>query len=227
MSFNIIASIPAREGSKRVVKKNLRLLNGKPMIDYAIEASKKSKYFNDIYVNSDSDEIGKHGKTLGVKYYKRKKHLGEDNITSDEYNYDFVKNIPTDILVQINPVCPLITGQDIDKIIKYFLDNNYDSLVTVREERLQAFCNNKPINFDVNKKLPRTQDINPIQICAWPVCIWKVNKFIENYEDKGHAVFGGNLSLYPISFLKSLKVSYEEDFGLVEKMLYINNINKK
>ena len=223
MNFKIIASIPAREGSKRVKKKNLRLLNGKPMISYAIEASKKSKYLSDIYVNSDSDEIGNYGKELGIKYYKRKKYLGGDNISSDEYNYDFINNLKPDILVQVNPVCPLITGEDIDKIIKYFLDNNLDSLVTVREERLQAFCNNKPINFNPNKKLPRTQDINPIQICAWPVCVWKVNEFIKNYEKVGHAVFGGNLKLYPVSFLKSLKISYEEDFGLVEKILYIKN----
>ena len=226
MNFNIIAEIPAREGSKRIIKKNLRPLNGKPMISYAIEAAKTSKYLNNIYVNSDSDEIGKYGKSLGVKYYKREKYLGEDNITSDEYNYDFIKNTNPDILVQINPVCPLITGKDIDKIIKYFLDNDFDSLITVREEKLQSFCNNKPINFDINKKLTRTQDINPIQICAWPICVWKADKFIKNYEDRGHAVFGGNLNLYPVSFFKSLKISYEEDFGLVEKILYINSINK-
>ena len=81
MNFNIIAEIPAREGSKRIIKKNLRSLNGKPMISYAIEAAKSSKYLNKIYVNSDSDEIGKYGESLGVKYYKRKKHLGKDNIT--------------------------------------------------------------------------------------------------------------------------------------------------
>jgi CMP-N-acetylneuraminic acid synthetase len=226
MNFNIIAEIPAREGSKRIIKKNLRSLNGKPMISYAIEAAKTSKYLNNIYVNSDSDEIGEYGKSLGVKYYKRKKYLGEDNVTSDEYNYDFIKNTNPDILVQINPVCPLITGLDIDNIIEHFIKNDFDSLITVREEKLQSFCNNKPINFNINKKLPRTQDINPIQICAWPVCVWKADKFIKNYEDKGHAVFGGNLNLYPVSFFKSLKISYEEDFGLVEKILYINNINK-
>ena len=196
------------------------------MISYAIEAAKTSKYLNNIYVNSDSDEIGEYGKSLGVKYYKRKKYLGEDNVTSDEYNYDFIKNTNPDILVQINPVCPLITGIDIDNIIEHFIKNDFDSLITVREEKLQSFCNNKPINFNINKKLPRTQDINPIQICAWPVCVWKADKFIKNYEDKGHAVFGGNLNLYPVSFFKSLKISYEEDFGLVEKILYINNINK-
>jgi CMP-N-acetylneuraminic acid synthetase len=217
--MRIIAEIPARAGSKRVKNKNLRLLNGKPMISYVIEEAKKSKMLTDIYVNSDCDKIGKFAKDLGVKFYKRPIDLGGDFTTSDEYNYDFINSINTDILVQINPVCPLIESDDIDNIIKHFVDNNFDSLVTVKEERLQAFCDGKPVNFDINKKLPRTQDILPIQICSWPICVWNTKVFKEHYEKNGHAVFSGNLDLYPISQLKSIKVSYEEDFKLAEKLI--------
>ena len=146
--MRIIAEIPARAGSKRVKNKNLRLLNGKPMISYVIEEAKKSKMLTDVYVNSDCDKIGKFAKDLGVKFYKRPIDLGGDFTTSDEYNYDFINSISPDILVQINPVCPLIESDDIDNIIKHFVDNNFDSLVTVKEERLQAFCDGKPVNFD-------------------------------------------------------------------------------
>ena len=50
-----IAMIPARMGSKRVPNKNLRILAGKPLIAYIIEAVKASKKFDDIYINSESD----------------------------------------------------------------------------------------------------------------------------------------------------------------------------
>ena len=219
--MRIVAEIPARAGSKRVKNKNLRLLNGKPMINYVIEEAKKSKILTDIYVNSDCDEIGKHAKSLGVQFYKRPKELGGDYTTSDEYNYDFIKSIKPDILVQINPVCPLISVSDIDEIVKYFIDNDIDSLVTVKEERLQAFCNDKPINFDINKKLPRTQDISPIQICSWPICVWNTKTFKKHYEKNGHAIFSGKLKLYSLSQSKSIKVSYEEDFKLVEKLIKV------
>lgn len=219
--MNIIAEIPARASSKRVKNKNLRFLNGRPMICYAVEAAKDSKLLTDIYINSDSDEIGEYGKTLGVKYYKRPEHLGSDTTTSDEYNYDFFKTIKPDLLVQVNPVCPLITGNDIDDIIQYYLENDIDSLVTVREERFQAFCDGKAINFNIDEQLPRTQDISPILICAWPVCIWKRETFISSYNDNGHAVFSGKLDLYPVSFLTALKISYEEDFQLAEKLMRI------
>lgn len=219
--MRIIGEIPARKGSKRVKNKNLRLLNGRPLISYAIEASKGAEMLSDIYVNSDSDEIGKVAENLGVKFYKRPKNLGTDHTTSDEYNYDFFKKIDPDLLVQINPVCPLISSKDIDAIITHFLKENLDSLVTVREERLQAFCDGKAVNFDLESKLPRTQDISPIQLCAWPVCIWKKDSFLNSYEKKGHAVFSGNLGLYPLSYLKALKISYEDDFQLAEKLISI------
>jgi len=217
--MKIIAEIPARAGSKRVKNKNLRLINGKPLIGYAIEAARKSTLLTDIYVNSESDEIGAYGESLGVKYYKRPKELADDTTTSDEYNYDFFKAVEPDILVQVNPVCPLVTGQKIDKILQHFMDNNIDSLITVRSERFQAFCNEKPINFDIKKKLPRTQDIPPIYICSWPICIWRKKCFVKSYEKNGHAVFSGKLDLFPVSFLTSLKISYEEDFILAEKLM--------
>lgn len=220
--MRIVAEIPARSGSKRVKNKNLRLLNDKPMISYVIKEAKKSKLLTDVYVNSDCDKIGRYSESLGVKFYKRPTELGGDHVTSDEYNYDFIKSIRPDILVQINPVCPLISVTDIDEIIKYFIENDIDSLVTVKEERLQAFCDNKPINFDIDNKLPRTQDISPIQICSWPVCVWKAISFKRHFEDKGHAVFSGKLKLYPVSPLKSIKISYEEDFKLVEKLIEVN-----
>jgi len=220
--MNIVAEIPARASSQRVKNKNMRLLNGKPMISYAIEAAKSSKLLTDIYVNSDSDEIGEYGKSLGIKFYKRPDPLASDIATSDEYNYNFFQEIQPDLLVQVNPVCPLITGNEIDDIIKYFIENDLDSLVTVREERFQAFCNEKPINFNIDERLPRTQDILPVLICAWPVCIWKRKTFMSSYEEKGHAVFSGKIGLYPVSLLAALKISYEDDFQLAEKLMYIN-----
>jgi CMP-N-acetylneuraminic acid synthetase len=219
--MKIFAEIPARAGSQRVKNKNMRLLNGKPMIHYAIEAAKASKLLTAVYVNTDSEEIGEYALGQGVQYYKRQKDLASDHATSDEYNYDFFQSTGADILVQVNPVCPFVTASLIDAAIREFNNNSFDSLVTVREEQFQAFHNGEAINFDINKHLPRTQDILPIQICAWPVSIWRKDTFMKSYRDKGHAVFSGKISLFPVSFLTSIKVSYERDFVLAEKLLQI------
>ncbi len=217
--MKIIAEIPARAGSKRVKNKNLRILAGKPLIEYAIDAAKKSNLIDDIYVNSDSDEIGQFGISKGIKYYKRSKELSGDLSTSDDYNYDFFINVKPDILIQINPVCPFVNSNLINNSIKYYLEKKIDTLISVKEERLQAFCADKPINFDIDKPLPRTQDINPVLICSWPVSIWRKETFINNYLKKGHAVFSGNVGFFKTSFAESIKISYEEDFKLAENLM--------
>jgi len=73
-----IAIIPARGGSKRLKKKNIFLLNGKPLIAYTIEACKNSKNIDDIYVSSDDDEILLVSKEYGAKALKRDSSISDD-----------------------------------------------------------------------------------------------------------------------------------------------------
>ncbi len=226
-SLKIICEIPARDGSKRVKQKNLRHIDGQPLISYAIEAAKKSEMLDEVYVNSESEVIGQIALDYGIKFYKRDINLAGDNTTSDEFNYDFIKVLNPDILVMVNPVSPLIEGTDIDGAIDFFIKNNYDTVITVREEKFQAFCDNKPINFDPKLPLPRTQDLKPIQLCAWSICIWRAETFVESYEKTGHAVFSGNVGFYPLTFLRSIKISDEEDFALAESLLQYRKRNEK
>lgn len=216
-----IAEIPVRLGSKRVPKKNIRLINGKPMVAYAIEASKESKYIDETYINSEDELLRKLATEYKVNFYKRKTELAQDHITQDEFNYDFVCNIEMENLVLINPVSPLVLSEDIDDAIEYYENNKLDSLISVREEKLQSFYLNKPINFSVNSPLPMTQKLNPVQLAAWTVCIWNAKKFKEHFEKNNYAVFIGKYGLYPFDPIRSLKISTEHDFKLAE--LYIKS----
>lgn len=218
-----IAEIPVRLGSKRVPKKNLRLINGKPMVAYAIEACKSSKYIDEVYINSEANILNKLASEYDIKFYKRKKSLATDDVTQDEFNYDFMSNVKMENLVLVNPVSPLVLPEDIDDAIEYYEKNNLDTLISVKEERLQSFYQDKPINFSTNAKLPKTQDIDPVQICAWTVCIWNKKKFIEHFEHKGYAVFVGKYGFYAFDHIRALKVSTEIDFKLAE--LYIQSKN--
>ena len=224
--MNIKVHIIAREGSKRVVRKNLRLLNGKPMVSYAIEAALESKFLNkeNIFLNTECNEIAKIGREYGISIYDRNPDLAEDDIVLDELTYDFAKNNPCEIVGMINPVCPLTTGQDIDLGIKQFLDDDCDSLITVREEQLQTFVNDVPVNFNIGQKIDKTQDLYPAQIVSWNFCFWKTNYFLSTFEKEGFGVFGGNVSLFKINKLHGVKVSEESDFLLAEVLVRENSM---
>lgn len=74
-----IAVIPARIGSKRIKKKNIKVFNGKPLIYYSIQAAKKSKIFDKIFVSTDSDKIRTISKKFGAEVpFLRPKELSDD-----------------------------------------------------------------------------------------------------------------------------------------------------
>ena len=214
-----VAEIPARLGSKRVKMKNLRMIVNKPMIAYAIEACKSSRLLSDVFVNTESEEIGNVAKHFGAKHYQRSEELSQDHIVSDQFNYDFLKNTDCDAVVMVNPVSPLVLPEDIDAAIQKFETEGLDTLISIKEEKLQSFYKNKAVNFDVNKLLPMTQDLNPIQLCVWTVCIWRKKTFLRAFEEKGHAVFHGNIGFYSMDPLRSIKISEEHDFQLAEALI--------
>lgn len=221
--MKIIGQLPARLGSQRVKQKNLRPINGKPLIGYAIEACLKAETLTELYVNTESDLIGEAALKFGAKFYKRPEHLATDTATQDEFNFDFINKTGADVLVLINPVCPLITALDIDNVVNFFLKNKYNTVVTTKEEHLHAFCEGRAVNFDPSGKLPRTQDIPPVQICNWAIAVWNAKTFVESFKAKGSGAFHGEIGLYPIHPLKGIKISTEEDFLFAETILSVRD----
>ncbi len=111
--MKIVAMIPARLGSKRVYRKNLRLLSGKPLISYVVESAVKSNVFDEIYINSESEKFKKIANHHGVKFYKRSDSLSQDATNNEDFLTDFLENIECHCLVQLLPTSPLITGNEI------------------------------------------------------------------------------------------------------------------
>ena len=211
-----VVQIPVRLGSKRVPMKNLRLLNGIPMVSYSIIASKKSKLISKIFLNSEGPIMKKISKEHEIEFYERPSYLLGDNVRQDEFNYDFLTNNDCENMVMVNPVSSLILPKDIDDAIKYYEKNSLDTLISVKSEKYQAFYKNKPINFLDKDLLPKTQDLEPVKLCAWSICIWNKKKFLEEFEKNGFAVFVGKVGLYDFDPIRCLKVSNEFEFKLAE-----------
>jgi len=216
--MNIIAHIPAREGSKRLKKKNLKLINKKPLIYYSIANLQKSKIKN-FFVNTDSKEIAAICKKYKSKIYIREKVLANDYSTSDEFNYDFIKRNPSDICVMINPICPLITYVDINNALDKFLKSDYDTLISVEEVTMQTFYGKNPINIKIDQKLQPSQNNRKLYVCNWAIAIWDSKKFIKRYEKNGYAVWGKNRDFFILPKYKSVKISTLDDFKLVQKII--------
>jgi len=213
--MKIVAHIPARQGSKRIPLKNLIKIKNKPLISYSIDTVRKS-IIKDFFINTDSAKIAKYAKSLNCKIYFRKKLLANDNAKSDDFNYDFIKNVKSDICVMINPVCPLLKYEQINAMIKYFIKKKLDTLISAEEIQMQSFYKNRPINININEKLQPSQKNGKIIVCNWAVSIWKSKTFLKNFEKKKYAVWGDKRDFYILPKINSIKISTQDDLKLAK-----------
>ncbi len=141
--MRVIAIIPARGGSKRLPKKNIFPLNGKPLIAYTIEACRASAYINDIYVSSDDDEILTVGEQFGAKALKRPSTLADDHTpkiiairqaVKDEKIGEMSKD---DIVIIPQANSPQITSAQMDAGLKLLIENNLWEVMSADNNGIQ------------------------------------------------------------------------------------------
>lgn len=215
----VIAHIPARGGSKRVPVKNLRYLAGKPMIGYAIETALASPGLDEVFVNTDSDQIAAYAESLGCRVYRRPAHLGSDTATGDDFTIDLIEAKPMDSLVMISSVCPLLGPDDVAAALNAYSRSEADTLISCAETQMQAFTDGQAVNIDPRGPLAPSQQNRPVQICNWAITIWNTAKFRELYRKFKGGYCGENRLLWPLEPLKAVKISEEKDFRLAEALL--------
>lgn len=229
--------IPARMGSKRVHKKNLRLLNGKPLICYIIEAAIASGVFEkrDIYINSEDlifKEIANH---YGINFYHRPAHLAIDEATNDDFAYDFIQNLPSDYLLQLLPTSPFITPQNIKdvywilcKIDPYGIKSP-ETLISVNKIQIECTTTKAPINYVRTEKTKPSQTLDPIYAYSCGIMAWETQKFKQNIKQYGAAYHGAqsNTNMYPLQGYSTIDIDTEEDFALAECIAKTIAENKK
>lgn len=129
--MKVLAVIPARAGSKGIPNKNIRIINGKPLIWYAINNAIQSEYITDIIVSTDSKEVEHIARKMGVAVRVRDKKLCGDEVTLDAVVYDACSECDCDYVVTMQPTSPTLTVNTLDNAIKYCMDKQLDTVISV------------------------------------------------------------------------------------------------
>jgi len=222
----IVAMIPARLGSQRIHKKNLRILGDKVLTQWVGKACLEAQIFDDIYINSESNIFEKIASDIGIKFYQRPKELASNSATNDDFGLDFINNIDCDILVQVNPTSPFTTIEDIKGVVEMFLKDNYQTIHTVKDEQIEGLFDGKPLNFDPEKQMPPSQELIPVKIFTSSIMAWDTKKFKENMKKSGCAVYGGDgkIGYYTIKGAGMIDIDNEKDFYLAEAILKMKEV---
>jgi len=139
MKPKIVAIIPARGGSKSLPRKNVRLLNRKPLIYYTIREALKSRFLDRIIVSTEDKEITELAKAYGAEVVTRPAELATDDtptvpVFQHAIRYlEEVEHYHPEVIVNLQPTSPLRTAEDIDGVIEKFRQTDCDSVVSVCE----------------------------------------------------------------------------------------------
>ena len=162
-----LAIIPARGGSKRLPRKNVLDLAGKPLIAWTIEAALKSNYIDKVIVSSDDDEILTISEKYGAMSLKRPDILATDTATSfDVIKHAIENNERFDFIVLLQATSPLRNAAHIDEAVMLLRDKHADAIVSLCElEHSSSWTNTLPRDENMSNFLSsellnkRSQDL--------------------------------------------------------------------
>lgn len=153
--MKILAIIPARGGSKGVPGKNIKLLNGKPLLGYTVEIALQSQYLTEVVVSTEDEQIREVAKNLGIKVpFIRPMALAQDNTPTIDviiHALEWYKNqtIFFDAVCLLQVTSPFRTLDFLDKAIEKFMASDCDSLVSVQKVPYEY---NPHWTFEVNEE---------------------------------------------------------------------------
>lgn len=217
-NYKLVAMIPARMGSKRIPKKNIRYMIDKPLIQYPIDLALKSNAFESIWVNTEDIALGNLCKSMGVSFHQRPEELSNDQATNREFTYEFLKMHPCDYVVMINTTSPVLKESTLRNFLQYLRENTFDTILSVISLQAEAFFRGSKINFDGENKIP-SQMLSPIEVVVWAVTAWKRETFIRLQEEGKCPVFGGTIGRFVIPKNEAADLDTEEDWKIAEAAL--------
>jgi CMP-N,N'-diacetyllegionaminic acid synthase len=236
MMSSVLCTICVRGGSKGVKNKNIKVINGKPLIAYTIEQAKESKLFEHIVISTDSDDIASIAKEYGAEvFFKRSPEIASDTAGKLDVIKDaFVRSEAYyekkfDYLIDLDATAPLRAVEDITKSFEQFLANDNDNLITAMPSRRSPYFNLVEVDENdkvflsksLDKSVVRRQDAPKSYDMNASIYIWKRDIILK--EEK---IFLEKTGLYVMPEERSIDIDTPLDYEFVEFLMRKNSVKK-
>ena len=219
-----LAIIPARDQSKRLIRKNERDLCGKPLLEWSVDAAKKSKYIDMTVVSTDDDDIFEITKNFGVDVLRRPVELASDTASSfDVVKHALAKYQDYDYVILLQPTSPLRDEIHIDEAIDFLEQKNADAVISICEmdhsplwslKLDKSLSISKTINNDIFNK--RSQDLEKFYRLNGAIYLSKTDKLLK----ENSFFLKKNIFAYVMEKEASIDIDEKIDFELAS--LYMN-----
>lgn len=221
---SFLAIIPARSGSKGLSDKNIKDLNGKPLMAYTIESAVKSKVFDNIILSTNSQKYAKIGNEYGAKTpFIRPNSLSKDHTSTIDVIINVLENLESmgkiyDYFILLQPTSPLRDEKNILESIDILFDKNANSVIGICELDHPSNINIKikednTLDFEDSKNV-RRQDVGKEYRINGAIYICDIKYFMQYkslYKEKAYP--------YIMNKQSSIDIDYIEDFKYAEYLI--------
>ncbi len=219
-----LAIIPARGGSKRLPRKNVLELKGKPLIEWSIEAGLNSNYIDNVVVSSDDEEILSIAKKSGANTIKRPNVLANDTATTFDAIRHTIEHIATnyDYIVLLQPTSPLRSSKHIDEAIELLEQKDANAIISVCEmEHSPLWANSLDESLSMKGFLKdelvnkRSQDLEIFYRLNGAIYICKTQKLL----DEKSFFLKEQIYAYIMKQRNSIDIDNDIDFKMAEVLI--------
>ena len=226
--MNIIY-IPIRGGSKSIPFKNIKQLNGKPLIYWTLKASLECKFVDRVYVSTDNEHIRQVLLDLREDYtiskYLSKYFLADrsdstatDSASTESAMLEFALNTDFDNICLVQATSPLLKTKDLDKGFEVFNEDGVDSVLSVVKQKrfnweLDKDGFARSINYDYNNR-PRRQDFDGYYVENGAFYITSKNNLLK-YKNR----LSGNIKIVEMDEKSYFEIDEASDFYMVEELM--------
>lgn len=217
--MKVLAVIPARGGSKGIPRKNVRLMNGKPLIAYSLMNAKSCELIDDIVVTTDDDELLAITNMYGVDVVRRREELARDSVTLDPVVYDAVcqmekrKEYKYDIVITLQATSPLLKSQTLNRAVDKFLKDDKDTYISVVNHAHLSWGKDENGYFPNYKERLNRQMLPPDYMETGAFFITK-REFVTDSSR-----LGKNISVYEVDEKESTDIDTTNDWVICEHEL--------
>ncbi len=208
----IACFIPIKNNSSRVPNKNLRLLRGIPLYRYALDTVINSKVFDDVFVDTDSEDVKNYCIEKNINIIDRDPKLLKDSANGNDLLEHWVDIKPNyDVYFQVFVTSPFLTSNTLKDCVNIMKTNSLgDSVFTVIEDYTWYWFNGKPVNYNP-KLLPRSQDAKPI--IKETTSLYGISK--EGFN-KTKSRIGESPQIYVVDEIEGTDIDTEFDFTMAK-----------
>ncbi|MBQ8256685.1 MAG: acylneuraminate cytidylyltransferase family protein [Bacteroidaceae bacterium] len=210
--MKVVAFVPIRLNSKRVVGKNLKLLGGKPMMCYLLETLVQVPQIDEVYVYCSSDEV-REFLPAGVKLLKRDTALDSDTALGEEIYDAFVRDVDADVYMLAHTTSPFIKADTISNAIDEVVKGGHDSAFSAQKIQTFTWYEGKPLNYSPTS-IPRTQTIEPVFVETSAFYIFRRDIWVEH-----HRRVGFNPYMALVGPVEGVDIDYPEDFEFAARII--------